>query len=93
MTKNLGNPYVCEQQSQYQVESIPSGIKRITHYTKNNGIESTFNDRKYYVDIENCKLYRHYGKSLYTCHPFINKKTVIVDDNNRHVCLYIMDLS
>ncbi len=86
---NTGNPYVCDQEKLYQVDSIPQGIKRITHYVKKNGKESTFNNRKYYVDIDNGKVYRHHGTILFTCHPFTNTKaTVIIDDNNENVHLY-----
>ena len=81
--------YITEQEKAYQVESMPQGLKRITHYTNNKGVEYSFNNRKYYADIENGNVYRHYGTQLYTRHPFTNKKaTVIIDDSNKHVCIY-----
>ena len=81
---NLPNPYKEEQMNLYQVDSIPQGIKRITKYNTH-----TFNDRKYYIDLENNNVYRSYDNLLFTCHPFTNKKaTVIIGDNNERVCLY-----
>ena len=80
---NLPNPYKEEQMNLYQVDSIPKGIKRITKYNTH-----TFNDRKYYIDLENNNIYRSYDNLLFTCHPLKKKGTVIIDDNNINIHLY-----
>ena len=89
---NTGNPYVCDQEKLYHVDSIPQGIKRITHYVKKNGKESTFNNRKYYVDIDNGKVYRHHGTILFTCHPFTNTKATVIIDDNKMEAIIVFDL-
>ena len=70
----------------YAVDKIPYGVKKLTSY---NGC--TFNDRHYYIDVDNKCVYRYYsGHKIMTKRDFTKNKTscVLADDDKRIVLYY-----
>ena len=65
------------------VDKMPFGTKKLTSY---NGC--TFNDRHYYIDVENKCVYRYYpGHRIITKRNF-NKTSCVLADNDKRIVLY-----
>ena len=72
------------------VSEIPKGLKRLTTYTNKKGETHTFMKRKYYFDLVNGKVYRHYpSDDIKTINEFDSRKQLcIMDDNIKRVYVY-----